>query len=567
MRYSIDLPTLLIHFNIENGLPIVKLKIEDFSTENREHFCRQSTKIMNDQPLLSDLSSTFKNFDIAMGNDDVVLTDYSSKVTWSSGGGGSDLCVHVVLTSSNLVLYEAGSSNNTSSSRSRNQYNRLIKLSSVIGARIGGALKTEVILFEYEVLRNSSFNLEGCMSYLHGQERERYEHILSFSDEAQCTKWFDAINKLLATEDVSTSSNYVKKYLIFVNPVSGTGRGQHIYDSIVSQMLDEARIESVSIVTERQNHAFDIVRNESFNIEEFDAIVLIGGDGLIYEVVNGIGGRKQKGMDILQNVPLACVPGGTGNGLAKSALYESDDECYSARSATFMAIKGTSSPFDLSEVMTTNDSEKKYAFLSMSWGLISDLDIRSEWMRWIGEIRLHLAAFYFMLAKHAYNGRLLLHLVEGLGGVERATEDVTPLFDDNDFIANTPKHLLKIIEGAFQLVWIVQTPFATGSTHSGPGVELNDGLFTVFVVQDLTRFELIQLLLDVDSGDHIHHEGVQTYKAHAYRIEPFLASDKKGIDRGIFALDGESIDGPTIGPVQGRVLPGAARIMKLSREK
>ena len=97
---------------------------------------------------------------------------------------------------------------------------------------------------------------------------------------------------------------------------------------------------------------------------------------------------------------------------------------------------------------------------------------------------------------------------------------------------------------------------------------MNDGLLTVFVVQGLSRCELLQLLLDVDSGAHINRTGVQTYKCHAYRIEPFLdteddTSEKE--DRGIFALDGECIDGPMIGPVQGKVLPGGARIMKIMK--
>ena len=77
----------------------------------------------------------------------------------------------------------------------------------------------------------------------------------------------------------------------------------------------------------------------------------------------------------------------------------------------------------------------------------------------------------------------------------------------------------------------------------------------------------LQLLLDVDSGAHIYRSGVQVYKCHAYRIEPFLDNHERVNeieDRGIFAVDGESIDGPMIGPVQGRVMAGMARVMKLA---
>ena len=137
---------------------------------------------------------------------------------------------------------------------------------------------------------------------------------------------------------------------------------------------------------------------------------------MLYEVVNGIAERGLAGMEILKTIPLAPIPGGTGNGLAKSVLFECDDECYSAKSATFLAIKGSSSPFDLSEVATT--TERKYAFLSMSWGLISDLDIRSEWMRCIGEIRLHLAAFYFLWPVAVEDGALDEGYVQNIAHLE-----------------------------------------------------------------------------------------------------------------------------------------------------
>ena len=514
---------------------------------------------------MSSLDSEFNYFQTALeSNDGIVLADCKSKLLWSDGG--IEIEVALILMANTLIIYKAGGNAG---------YKRALNLNSVVGvhevATKSSNKATSMKLYQYELPPN-----KGCLSRGQSRERRRCEHTFVFPDSEQCALWCNKMNSLLGNPN---SNGFVKKYLVFVNPVSGTGQGKTIYEKTVKGMLKEARIESVPILTERQNHAFDIVKDKKFDLDQYAAIVIIGGDGLLYEVVNGIAERGLAGMEILKTIPLAPIPGGTGNGLAKSVLFECDDECYSAKSATFLAIKGSSSPFDLSEVATT--TETKYAFLSMSWGLISDLDIRSEWMRCIGEIRLHLAAFYFMLRRKQYQGRLLLRLAKAEeadssdGSInknknknnEGSLDEIHPLFG-NDFVAETPKHLLKIISGSFQLIWVVQTPFASGSTYSGPGVELNDGLLTVFVVQGLSRCELLQLLLDVDSGAHINRTGVQTYKCHAYRIEPFLdteddTSEKE--DRGIFALDGECIDGPMIGPVQGKVLPGGARIMKIMK--
>lgn len=46
-------------------------------------------------------------------------------------------------------------------------------------------------------------------------------------------------------------------------------------------------------------------------------IVTIGGDGVLFEVMNGIMERPDW-KQIINTIPLAIIPGGSGNGLAKS---------------------------------------------------------------------------------------------------------------------------------------------------------------------------------------------------------------------------------------------------------
>jgi diacylglycerol kinase family enzyme len=44
--------------------------------------------------------------------------------------------------------------------------------------------------------------------------------------------------------------------------------------------------------------------------------------------------------------------------------------------------------------------------------------------------------------------------------------------------------------------------------HSGPGASLSDGLFTIFVVREMSRIELLQMLIGADNGEHIFHPKV-----------------------------------------------------------
>ncbi len=73
------------------------------------------------------------------------------------------------------------------------------------------------------------------------------------------------------------------------------------------------------------------------------------------------------------------VTGGTGNGLVKSLLHESQEE-YSARNASYVAVKGRPAPLDMSLVSTRQ--QQYQAFLLLGWGLIADVDIlvRNGWL-------------------------------------------------------------------------------------------------------------------------------------------------------------------------------------------
>lgn len=532
---------------------------------------------MSTTPLISDTGAG-ADFKLSLEgtNEDVRLSDRTGEIVYRQGWQESN--IQLVLTSSALLVFKKDAGDVGSAKAN-------LSLSSIIGTSSSSSSAggdgdnlpggKEMTVFHYEDTRNMQ---RGCMSMFGcggAGMRRRQKHVFTFPTVEACKEWTDHINT-----SVGISKTNPRKFLVFLNPVSGPGQSQHLYDSIVKGMLEEAYIEPTLVVTERQNHAYDICTGAQENqlsspLQDFSVIMVIGGDGLLYEVINGLAKRKSDGLQLLQQIPIAPIPGGTGNGLAKSILYESDDEPYSILSSVFVAIKGVPSPLDLSVVNTKSDT--MYSFLAMSWGLISDVDIGSEPMRWMGEARLHVAAVYYILSRRFYSGRLLMELADdydhdddkhGLTGEDDSatTAAITIFPEEEDFLANTPKEKLKIIDGKFQLIWVLQTPYAAATIYSGPGAQLDDGVFTILVVQDMSTVQLLQLLVDIDTGAHVKAPEVQIYKAKAYRLEPFAVRAGKEDDqeyRGILVLDGESIDGPRVGPIQSKVLPGAARILKL----
>ena len=344
-------------------------------------------------------------------------------------------------------------------------------------------------------------------------------------------------------------SAYRKRYIVFVNPVSGSGIAQKIWKNQVLPIFKEAGVEYLEIITAYANHAKNCMfngkvdssfANSNVNIfEYYDVVVTIGGDGLICEVINGIMDRPDC-QEIFNKITIAPINGGSGNGLVKSILFANKEE-YSIVNATINALKGVPSAMDLSELCTST-SKRYHSFLTVSWGLVADIDILSEKMRCLGETRLYVAAVYFILKAKVYKGRLSMYTGNK---ADFSSEKVPPL---NVPIQNSDGWT--VIESNFSLIWVLQTSHAASTMLSGPGKKLDDGEFMIMVVEKISRLGLLQLLLSFDTGGHVNHPSVKIYKASAYRLEPLC-------QEGIIACDGEKID---YCPLQAIMHPAAAKI-------
>jgi len=154
--------------------------------------------------------------------------------------------------------------------------------------------------------------------------------------------------------------------------------------------------------TERANHAYDIV-NQELKPEDFDAIVTVSGDGLIHEVVNGAMQRRDRQV-FLDSVVIGFIPGGTGNGLVKSVLAESDEE-YGVLEAAYLVVRGRSKRMDLTELTLEYEPDRRiYSFLLVAWAIIADCDINSEVLRCLGSPRFTIWGVWRCLSIIRYPG-------------------------------------------------------------------------------------------------------------------------------------------------------------------
>ncbi|KAK3590961.1 hypothetical protein CHS0354_034533 [Potamilus streckersoni] len=194
-----------------------------------------------------------------------------------------------------------------------------------------------------------------------------------------------------------------KNFLVLINPHSGPGKAMQIFQDDVVPMLDEAEVKYDLIKTEYAGHASQLVKER--NIYEWDGIVIVSGDGLIYEVVNGLMQRDDWQKAI--KVPIGCLPGGSGNALCCSINYSAGESFKSncILHSTFILIKHKVVPMDL-VLIQQPDLPPVYSFLAVTWGLIADIDHESEKYRAIGEARFMLQGLKRIFNLRVYKGRL-----------------------------------------------------------------------------------------------------------------------------------------------------------------
>ncbi|XP_013865612.1 sphingosine kinase 2, partial [Austrofundulus limnaeus] len=167
------------------------------------------------------------------------------------------------------------------------------------------------------------------------------------------------------------------RMLLLVNPQSGKGQALTLFKNHIQRLLSEAGVSLTLITTERQDHAREHVKEA--DLSQWDAIVIMSGDGLLYEVVNGL--LERSDCEEAIQTPLGILPSGSGNALAASVHYYSGAPPVTNEelllSCGFLLCQGQVSRMDLVSVHLSS-GPRLFSFLSLAWGFVADVDVESE---------------------------------------------------------------------------------------------------------------------------------------------------------------------------------------------
>ena len=101
--------------------------------------------------------------------------------------------------------------------------------------------------------------------------------------------------------------NKQSRWMVVVNPKAGRGHGLHDWP-VISNRLNFSGVDFTCVFTEKKFHAVELTV-KAVN-DGFRKIIVVGGDGTVNEVVNGLFIQKQVAPS---EVTLSVIPVGTGN--------------------------------------------------------------------------------------------------------------------------------------------------------------------------------------------------------------------------------------------------------------
>ena len=294
------------------------------------------------------------------------------------------------------------------------------------------------------------------------------------------------------------------KFLIIINPNSGKRKSVSVFEKILKPSLERNSINYKSKITTYSGHAEQIIK--SIDLLNFNAILVLGGDGTMHEVINGLL-KREDGI----NLPIGNIPTGSGNSL----LYDLGK--FDIKDTINIILKNKIRKIDILELSTLN--KKIYSMNLIGWGMGNDIGLRAEKMRWLGPMRYNVASLIEILK---YKGRQATIKIDSIK------------YDDS-----------------YALITICNTIHVGKGMKMAPNASLNDKKMDIIMIKDnFSKFELLKLFPQLFSGNHIKNKKVIYIQAETFSL--------KTLKTDILNIDGE-IKGET--PINIKVIPECIKLL------
>jgi len=298
---------------------------------------------------------------------------------------------------------------------------------------------------------------------------------------------------------------------VVVNPTSGRGRGtaagRRVHELLHAHghKVEDLSAASLALATDRARAAA---------VQGLDALIVVGGDGMVHLGVNVVAGT---------GLPLGIVAAGTGNDIARTLELPRGDVEAAVAAIEHGLVDGPRR-VDAVRVGSPQHAAHEWYLGVLSCGFDAAINARANRMTWpMGSGRYVRALMAELPRFRPYGYRVTL--------------------DDG------------VWESAGSLVAVANVPWIGGGLKIAPDAKIDDGLLDVVVAGPFSKAGIVKIFPSIYGGKHIGHPAVQVRRSRSVLIEPVAAL---GDPPPAAFADGERV-GPL--PLHVSIDPGALSIL------
>lgn len=259
------------------------------------------------------------------------------------------------------------------------------------------------------------------------------------------------------------------KLLLLVNPKAGRNRAKRIAAK-ACERFTQKDIETEAHYSAFPGHITELAA--SHVRDHFDGIVSVGGDGTLFETINGLAQA-----DPAFSMPVGIIPVGTGNSFAK------DLDIHSLDTAVEKICQGKTRQVDLGHFSW--DSGSHYFINLLGFGFAADVVRKAAKYKCFGSLG-------YILSLFATLRRMSFSQLE-------LTIDGKRYERENCFVA------------------ICNSTKTGGNMVMAPDARIDDGLLDVVLLNRIGRARLLRVFPSIFRGRHIELPEVETFKARRIR--------------------------------------------------
>ena len=271
----------------------------------------------------------------------------------------------------------------------------------------------------------------------------------------------------------------MSRHLIIYNPIAGRGRVIKHWPE-VEQALIEAGVEFDVVATSAPLEAVSLAEKAP---EKYSAVIAVGGDGTVHEVVNGLLRASSEG----ETIPLGIIPLGNGDDFAKVIPPETPigGKVFDWRVAVEKIAKGETKLFDVGRLTNSpSDNDPQYFMNGMDIGFGAQAALNFSTVP------------SFLTGMAAYLAAIMKTLIDyRIPKVTIQIDDQAPFKQSTTMTAVTNG---RCFGSGF---WVC------------PDAIVDDGLLNVMVADGIGRVQILNLIPKIMKGTHVNEPILKNFLA------------------------------------------------------